>query len=126
MAVLLFKLPLAALAYRPLFLLLVLFLPLMTFYFLSRCFEYEADRQAVEFTNNPEAGIRALSALYRMTGAPTECGKFAELFMTHPSLMRRVVAIARLGQIPTVRVSEILVASGLPESLHDATQFQTF
>jgi len=84
-----------AAALRPIFMLVVLFVPLLVIYCLSRYFEYSCDREAIGFTNDPESGLHALANLYRMTGSPVKCGRITELFMTHPSLTNRLEAIAR-------------------------------
>jgi Zn-dependent protease with chaperone function len=104
--------PVAA-ASRSIFMLIVLFVPLLTIYRLSRYFEYSCDRQAIGFTNDPESGLHALANLYRMTGSPARCGRIVELFMTHPSLTNRLEAITRAGKIPVSRASEILIEEGL-------------
>jgi Zn-dependent protease with chaperone function len=101
--------------YQPLLVLLALALPFLAYYAISRKFEYEADRDAVRLTGDPEAAVRALAALYVKTGAPVERNKFLELFRTHPNLLNRVSAIAHAGQIPQARVEEILFASGILE-----------
>jgi Zn-dependent protease with chaperone function len=110
-----FLLPDVALRFRSLLDLAVIILPLMSYYFFSRRFEYEADRISVEFTGEPEVAIRALANLYRMNGAPTRCHWLIELFMTHPSLWQRAEAIAVVGQMPAERIPEILRAARLPE-----------
>jgi Zn-dependent protease with chaperone function len=102
-----------AAAFRPICMLIVLFVPLLTIYCLSRYFEYSCDREAIGFTNDPESGLHALVNLYRMTGAPVKCGSVVELFMTHPSLTNRLEAIARAGEVPVSRVSAILIEEGL-------------
>jgi Zn-dependent protease with chaperone function len=102
-----------AAAFRPICLLIVLFVPLLAIYCLSRYFEYSCDREAIGFTNDPESGLHALVNLYRMTGAPVKCGRLVELFMTHPSLTNRLEAITRAGEIPVSRVSAILTEEGL-------------
>ena len=43
--------------------LLVVVGPLLLFYYVSRCSEFAADREAVAFTNDPETAIRGLLAL---------------------------------------------------------------
>ncbi len=60
--------------FRPIF---VLLLPaaLLTIYSISRHCEYSCDREAVEFTNDAEAGLHALVNLYRMTGSPITCSR---------------------------------------------------
>jgi len=67
---------------------------LLVYYYLSRRFEYECDIKAAQFTRNPEAIIRALAALYEKTGSPYSRPALSEIFATHPSLRRRVDAIA--------------------------------
>lgn len=84
---------------------LVIVVPLLTFYFLSRRFEFEADRFATIFTRDAEAAIQALSALYRYTENPTDSGYITELFSTHPALSRRLEAIRRIQQLNPERQS---------------------
>jgi Zn-dependent protease with chaperone function len=74
--------------------------PVLAFYYWSRRHEYAADRAAVEFTHDPETGIRALASLYRITQAPTDSNALTELFMTHPSFRHRAQAIALVGKMP--------------------------
>jgi Zn-dependent protease with chaperone function len=99
--------------FRPIFVMLLLLVPLLTIYSISRYFEYSCDREAVKFTNDPEAGLHALVNLYRMTGAPIKCSRFVELFMTHPSLTNRLEAITRAAEIPVSRASAVLIEAGL-------------
>jgi Zn-dependent protease with chaperone function len=99
--------------FRPIFMLVVLFVPLLAIYYLSRYFEYSCDREAIDFTNDPESGLHALANLYRMTGSPVKSGGIVELFMTHPSLTNRLEAITRAGNIPVSRASEVLIEEGL-------------
>jgi len=98
---------------RPILILLVLLVPILVIHFISRYFEYSCDREALRFTNDPEAGLYALANLYRMTGSPVTCIALVELFMTHPSLTNRLEAIARAGEIPVGRVSAVLAEEGL-------------
>ena len=98
---------------RPIFVLLVLLAPLLAIYAISRYFEYSCDREAIEFTSDPEAGLHALVNLYRMTGSPITCSRIVELFMTHPSLTNRLEAIARAAGIPIGRASAALIEEGL-------------
>ena len=74
----------------------------------------------MELTEDPEAEISSLAALYQTTGTPTECREFVELFMTHPAFNRRLDAVAGFGKIPAARVTEILVAAGLWEPQAEA------
>jgi Zn-dependent protease with chaperone function len=93
---------------RPMLEVLVVFGPLATFYFFSRKHEFEADRKEVEFTGDPERAIRALAGIYALSAAPIRYSRFAEIFSTHPSFERRARAMARWGEMPAERVSEIL------------------
>ncbi len=92
--------------FRPLFDVLVVFVPILTFYFFSRRFEYAADAAGVELTRDPETAIHALVNLYRITEAPMHCDKLTELFMTHPALTRRARAIGAKGGISPDRTRE--------------------
>ena len=89
---------------RPLVDVLIVFMPLGVSYWFSRSCEYEADRIAVEATNDPDSGIRAITRLYRISEAPVLPGRLTELFQTHPSLFKRVEAIGRAASIPADRV----------------------
>jgi Zn-dependent protease with chaperone function len=94
--------------FRPLFDVLVVFVPILTFYFFSRRFEYAADAAGVELTRDPETAIHALVNLYRITEAPMHCDKLTELFMTHPALTRRARAIGAKGGISPDRTREAI------------------
>jgi Zn-dependent protease with chaperone function len=85
----------------------MILMPLAGLSLVSRRFEYEADRAAVELTGEAEAGIRALTNLYRRTAVPIRRSRFGQLFSTHPSFSQRIEAIARAGQIPAERVSKL-------------------
>lgn len=97
---------------RPLVVIVAIFGPVMAMSYLLRRHEYEADRTAVGFTHDPETAIRALMRLYRVTMSPANCSRFTQLFLSHPSLTRRVMAIAQAGQIPMERVNSILLKRG--------------
>jgi Zn-dependent protease with chaperone function len=103
-----FFLPHLLTPYRPFLDILVVFLPILSFYFFSRRFEYAADEAGVEWTKDPETAIRALANLYRTTQTPTHCDRLTELFMTHPSLTRRVRMIGKTGRMPAERISEVI------------------
>jgi Zn-dependent protease with chaperone function len=85
----------------------VILIPLLVYYFVSRRFEFEADLIAVELSGDGEAAIRALANLYWRSGVPTDCNTFDELLLNHPSLWRRINAIARVGQVPIDSVIRI-------------------
>jgi Zn-dependent protease with chaperone function len=94
--------------FRPLFDVLVVFAPILTFYFLSRRFEYAADASGVKLTRDPESAIHALVNLHRMTEAPMHCDRLTELFMTHPALTRRARAIGETGGISLDRTRKAI------------------
>jgi Zn-dependent protease with chaperone function len=87
--------------------------PPMLLNFVSRRFEYAADRGSVELTNRPDVAIRALANLYRETLSPISCSRILELFQTHPPLLPRVSAIAQAWMLPLSEVDTILRESHL-------------
>ena len=108
LAVTCFLLPLTLTPFRPLLDICIIFAPTLAFYFLSRRFEYAADRASMEFTQDPKAAIHALANLYRFTQTPTYCDRVTELFMTHPAFVRRA------GQ--SVKSVECLLSDSLRSS----------
>jgi Zn-dependent protease with chaperone function len=88
-------------AVRALFPFLAVFGPMMAFYFLSRCYEYEADRIGVDIADDASAAIQALMRLHRHTQESGQFGRFVELFSTHPALSRRLEAIVCSRQLTT-------------------------
>jgi Zn-dependent protease with chaperone function len=114
LVVLMFKIPSRAVQFRPLLDIAVVYLPMIAFYYSSRRAEFEADRESVLFTGDPETAIRALANLYQSVSAPVHCNKLSELFQTHPSLTKRVLAIAQAGEMPKGRVIKVLKETGLP------------
>jgi Zn-dependent protease with chaperone function len=95
----------------------LLLVPLLSYYALSRRFEYEADRDSLRLLDNPEAEIRSLAALYRKTSTPIERSNFLELFMTHPNFVNRISAVAKLGSLSSSRVSQILCEAGITDGV---------
>jgi len=104
-----------ALFFRPVVQLAVIIGPLVAIYYVSRRFEYAADRAAVDFTGEPETAVRALANLHKIHEVPAQYDRFTELFMTHPALVSRVQAIADASQMPTHRLTDILDDVGLAE-----------
>jgi Zn-dependent protease with chaperone function len=100
----------------------LLLVPVLGYYAVSRRFEYEADRDSVRLLGNPEAEIRSLAALYRKTGTPIERSNFQELFMTHPNFVNRVSAVAKLGSVSSSRMSQILCEAGITDGVPLPTQ----
>lgn len=93
-------------AIRPALDFVVVFAPFLVFYFFSRRFEYQADRESA--SRNPEVEISSLVKLHRAAEAPFEFNVLTEMFSTHPSLIHRVAAIARCNGISGARAEEIL------------------
>jgi len=117
---LMFRIPSPMMRFRPLLDLGIAYVPMIGFYYFSRRAEFEADREAVLYTGDPEAAIRGLANLYQSTSVPFHLGKLAELFQTHPSLTRRVLTIAQVGEMPKDRLSKVLKEAGLPGEASDA------
>jgi Zn-dependent protease with chaperone function len=85
----------------------VVLIPVLVFYSVSRRLEFAADRIAVELTGDGEIAIRALANLYWRSGVPADCNTFDELFQPHPSLRKRIEAIALAGKVPLESVTRI-------------------
>lgn len=100
--------PQRVMPFRPALNLIVMLGPTLAFYYLSRHFEYAADRAAVELTQDPKAGINALASLYRIREVPKDCDSVTELFMTHPSFSRRARAIGNAGAMSEHQVSDAM------------------
>ena len=97
----------------------IVFVPVLTFYFLSRRFEYAADVEGVELTGSPMTAIQALVNLHHITEAPMDCDKLTELFMTHPALTRRPRAIGDRSGISPDRVSGAIEENELTKDSSD-------
>jgi Zn-dependent protease with chaperone function len=107
MAALSFFLPHLTVVWQVLLRFGLILIPLMVSNAVARRFEFAADRAAVEVTEEPEAAIRALGALYYFSGVPARLGSFQELFLTPPSLGKRINAIARVGNVSVEKVNKI-------------------
>jgi Zn-dependent protease with chaperone function len=95
-------------AWQPLFDLLFIVAPLLTYYFVARRFEFAADAGAVKLTGDPAAMITALVKLHHLNLLPLEWSRWNERMMTHPSTVRRALAIGRTAAISEERVRELL------------------
>jgi Zn-dependent protease with chaperone function len=115
-SVLLFSLPEKARPLRPVIQVLAILGPLAAVYYGSRCFEYSADKEAVDFTGDSETAIQALANLERSEELPATQARLMEWFMTHPTFEHRVEAIAKLGHIPVDRLTIILNEAGISMS----------
>ncbi|HEY6350283.1 MAG TPA: M48 family metalloprotease [Candidatus Angelobacter sp.] len=94
--------------YRAMFITFSLLAILLVNSYTSRRYEYACDQKAAEFTQSPQSMIRALVALYKKTNSPVTCGRIVELFNSHPSLVHRVQAIAKVSGLPPDKVSEFM------------------
>jgi Zn-dependent protease with chaperone function len=83
-------------------------------FFWSRRFEYAADASAVATTRDPEGAISALFKLSSLNMHPLQWSKWSEKWLTHPSMHRRIEAIAKRASLRAERVSEI-ARTGLKE-----------
>lgn len=105
---LMFKLRGPMMQLRPVLDLIVVYGPVLVFYYFSRRAEFEADREAVLFTGDPETAIRSLVNLYRGSTVPIGRSNLSELFQTHPSLNRRVLAIAKAAELSQDRMYKVM------------------
>jgi Zn-dependent protease with chaperone function len=115
MVLFLFLLRQQAMPFRPLLQFAAMVGPLIVLYYCSRRFEYSADREAVDFSDDPETAIRALANLHKFRELPEAHDRFTELFMTHPTFAQRVQAIAN-GHMRADLVADILEDSGVAAS----------
>lgn len=77
-------------------------------YATSRRFEYQADAQAALITGNPKALISGLVKVARLNQMPLQWGKLGESMMTHPSMQRRVMALAQRYDVPDAEVDALV------------------
>jgi Zn-dependent protease with chaperone function len=81
---------------------------LVGFYALSRRFERIADARSVTLTDDPEALITAFVKLSLLNLTPMQWGRASGALTTHPSTLKRVARIARLGNVPEERLQQLL------------------
>lgn len=84
---------------------------LLAIFFQSRRNEFAADAGAVKLTGDAEALITALAKLSRLNTMPIHWGKLDEKLLTHPSTLRRMKRLARIGGISEARLPELLSQS---------------
>jgi Zn-dependent protease with chaperone function len=89
--------------------------PILLSNYLSRRFEFEADRHGLTITGNVETVIRALALTYREAGNLADCNRVLELFMTHPSLTRRVESLADAAMVPREVAYRVLSEIGFKD-----------
>ena len=91
-------------------LILILFALALFFYHLhSQYMEYAADAGSVQFTGDPESMITSLLKLSRLNQTPVQWDRATGSLLTHPSTLKRVQRIARVGQVSPERLQQLLV-----------------
>src|SRR5262249_40912175 len=70
--------------------------------------EFEADARAVELTGDPEGKIAALARLSQLSRVPVYGGGIMGSILSHPSMEKRVLALARAHSVPDERALAIL------------------
>ena len=78
------------------------------FYLLSRHFERIADEGSVKLVGDPEAMITALLKVSRINLTPIQWGKVTGTILTHPSTLKRVEHLAKVGNVGADRVQQLL------------------
>jgi hypothetical protein len=73
-------------------------------------------KEAADFTHEPEVTIRALANRYQSDELPGRPGPLSELFMTHPTSVQRIGAIALGGHLPADRLARILGDKGIVDA----------
>jgi len=82
---------------------------LTLFYLQSRYMENSADAGAVRLTGDPEAVITGLLKLGHLNLLPIQWGRVTGSLLTHPSTLKRVQRVAKLGQVPDDRLQQLLM-----------------
>lgn len=75
---------------------------------LSQRRELDADARAAQITGDPEGKIAALARLAQLSRMPVEGRGIMQSIMSHPSMEKRVLALARRHNIPDARALAIL------------------
>ncbi|HVH50176.1 MAG TPA: M48 family metalloprotease, partial [Candidatus Bathyarchaeia archaeon] len=113
--------------WKPLFDLLFVAIPLLTYYFVARRFEFTADATAVGVTGDPQAMITCLAKIHRLNSLPLQWDKWSERLLTHPSTARRAHAIGRIANLSNDRVAQLLQefahSASSPQTPVDASQY---
>jgi Zn-dependent protease with chaperone function len=75
---------------------------------ISQRHEFDADLQAARITRDPEAVIAALARLSRIKNSPLDWGGIQGSILTHPSMKKRVLAVAQSCGMPVERALALL------------------
>jgi Zn-dependent protease with chaperone function len=93
-------------------LILILYTFALVLYFLqSQYLEHVADTGAVQLTGDPEAVITSLLKLGRLNLSPVQWDQATGSLLTHPSTLKRVQRVARIGQVSPERFEHLLMDS---------------
>ncbi len=76
----------------------------------ARACEWAADREAVRWTHDAGALIRALGAISRSNGFPLDWGPWTGLVFAHPSTRGRALALARHGGLAATEAERLLTS----------------
>jgi Zn-dependent protease with chaperone function len=87
---------------------IVMLAPVIWNRFRSRRQERAADRDALQFTDHPEAHVTSLVRINKQGMIPLNWSRVDETWLTHPSTQRRVEQIGRQAGIPPERVEELI------------------
>ncbi len=90
------------------------------FYLLSRRFERIADEGSVKLVSDPEAMMTALLKVSRLNLTPIQWGKVAGTLLTHPTTLKRVEHLAKVGNVPAERVQQLLELHAQEEQVRRA------
>ncbi len=107
-------------------LILILYTFAVVLYFLhSQYLEHVADTGAVQLTGDPESVITSLLKLGRLNLSPVQWDRATGSLLTHPSTLKRVQRVARVGQVSSERLQQLLVDSAnggsAPENASELT-----
>jgi Zn-dependent protease with chaperone function len=78
------------------------------FYLMARRFERIADEGSVKLAGDAEAMITALLKVSRLNLTPIQWGKVTGSMLTHPTTLKRVEHLAKVGNVPEERVQQLL------------------
>jgi Zn-dependent protease with chaperone function len=82
----------------------------LVFYLVSRHFEFVADRYSACLVDAPEALIKGLLKIQRASLLPLRWGRLEEMLLTHPSMSRRIGALARHNRVKAERLQQLVDA----------------
>jgi Zn-dependent protease with chaperone function len=78
------------------------------FYLLARRFERIADEGSVKLTGDAEGLITALLKVGRLNLTPIQWGRVTGSMLTHPSTLRRIERLAKIGNVAQERLQQLL------------------